>query len=52
MTSITLHNGNGRVLPFIQNESLQAIITDHPWSDSSNRGGIDHSLITTHSVIP
>lgn len=32
--------GNGRDLSFIQNESIDCIITDHPWSDKkSNKGG-------------
>lgn len=35
-----LINGNGRDLSYLENESIDLIITDHPWSDKkSNRGG-------------
>lgn len=46
--SVTNHNGNttlvingdGRDLSFIKDESIDCIITDHPWDDSSaNKGG-------------
>lgn len=36
----SLINGDGRNLSFLKNESVDCIITDHPWADSkANKGG-------------
>lgn len=40
---IMLIEGDGRNLSDIENESIDAIVTDHPWSDpKANRGGNRH----------
>lgn len=37
-----LVNGNGRDLSFLADESIDCIITDHPWEDAANYGGDRH----------
>ena len=36
---VALIKGDGRNLDMLENESIDAIITDHPWSDKANKGG-------------
>ena len=40
ITNFMLINGEGRDLSFLSDQSIDCIITDHPWLDKkSNRGG-------------
>lgn len=32
-------NGDGRDLSFVEDNSIDCIITDHPWDDNANKGG-------------
>lgn len=43
LSGVLLFEGNGRDLSFIEDESIDTIITDHPWKDDkANKGGNRH----------